>query len=224
MRNFFYPLDRQISVREFVWCFYSQFDPAQCANRFNVNVYEAAIARKVLMSSIFGTIRFRAVRSSVFIPTFGAGLGLDAKTVSIIDTAIRCCPFSIIGFKRGFPIPIRYRHFAISRALFFSVQIRSIELPFELWIWLRQQDATDFDRRMVVHISSPLATPLFLPDQRALRNQEQRPALLSERYLREVIDTRFPHMFHYLRMGVSHQTCISLEYVFGVLYTQLSVT
>lgn len=42
-RNFFYLPDRSLSIREMVWTFYSQFDPAVCTERFSEPVYTAAM-------------------------------------------------------------------------------------------------------------------------------------------------------------------------------------
>ena len=47
-RNFFYLLDREYSINEFLWSFYSQFDPASCTVVFDGGSYYRGLERKVL--------------------------------------------------------------------------------------------------------------------------------------------------------------------------------
>lgn len=47
MRNFFYLPKRDLSVRQFLWSFYSRFDPAACTKRFDQHAYLEALGTKV---------------------------------------------------------------------------------------------------------------------------------------------------------------------------------
>ncbi|HTV46353.1 MAG TPA: hypothetical protein VMF05_13665 [Stellaceae bacterium] len=47
-RNFFYLLDRNYTIRELLWSFYSQFDPAICTAAFDSASYYAGLERKVM--------------------------------------------------------------------------------------------------------------------------------------------------------------------------------
>jgi asparagine synthase (glutamine-hydrolysing) len=47
-RNFFYLLDRRYTIREILWSFYSQFDPATCTAVFDSKSYYAGLERKVM--------------------------------------------------------------------------------------------------------------------------------------------------------------------------------
>jgi hypothetical protein len=47
-RNFFYLLDRDYTIREFLWSFYSRFDPAACTPVFDRAGYYAGLERKVM--------------------------------------------------------------------------------------------------------------------------------------------------------------------------------
>lgn len=45
--KFFYLRDMNFTVRDLLWCFYSQFDPATCTDRFDSRTFYAAMAAKV---------------------------------------------------------------------------------------------------------------------------------------------------------------------------------
>jgi hypothetical protein len=47
-RNFFYLLNREYSIREFLWSFYAQFDPTSCTAVFDGASYYRGLERKVL--------------------------------------------------------------------------------------------------------------------------------------------------------------------------------
>ncbi len=47
-RNFFYLLDREYSIREILWCFYSRFDPATCTRDFDSAGYYRGLEKKVM--------------------------------------------------------------------------------------------------------------------------------------------------------------------------------
>jgi hypothetical protein len=62
-RNFFNLLDRSVSLRQFVWLFYSQYDPANCVRDFDPRAYEDAICSKI--SALLGTKEQRLDRGMV---------------------------------------------------------------------------------------------------------------------------------------------------------------
>ena len=47
-RNFFYLADREYTIREILWSFYSQFDPATCTAVFDTASYYTGLERKVM--------------------------------------------------------------------------------------------------------------------------------------------------------------------------------
>jgi hypothetical protein len=47
-RNFFYLGDREYTIREILWSFYSQFDPATCTAAFDSTSYYIGLERKVI--------------------------------------------------------------------------------------------------------------------------------------------------------------------------------
>jgi len=62
-RNFFYLLDRKYSIQEFLWSFYSQFDPATCTAVFDNASYYRGLERKVM--DVLGTNEPRLSRPTV---------------------------------------------------------------------------------------------------------------------------------------------------------------
>jgi hypothetical protein len=62
-RNFFYLPDREYSVREILWTFYSQFDPASCTSAFDSAAYYERLEKKV--AELLGTADSRLPRPTV---------------------------------------------------------------------------------------------------------------------------------------------------------------
>ena len=62
-RNFFYLLDREYTVREILWAFYSQFDPASCTSAFDSAGYYEGLEKKVM--ELLGTGDPRLSRPTV---------------------------------------------------------------------------------------------------------------------------------------------------------------
>jgi asparagine synthase (glutamine-hydrolysing) len=62
-RNFFYLLDREYSIREILWSFYSQFDPASCTPAFDSSEYYEALEKKVM--ELLGTADSQLPRPTV---------------------------------------------------------------------------------------------------------------------------------------------------------------
>ncbi len=62
-RNFFYLPDREYTIRELLWSFYSQFDPAICTDIFDSTSYYGGLERKVV--DLLGTDEQRLPRPAV---------------------------------------------------------------------------------------------------------------------------------------------------------------
>jgi asparagine synthase (glutamine-hydrolysing) len=62
-RNFFYLLDRDYTIRELLWSFYSQFDPAICTDAFDSGNYYSGLERKVM--DLLGSEEERLPRPTV---------------------------------------------------------------------------------------------------------------------------------------------------------------
>jgi asparagine synthase (glutamine-hydrolysing) len=62
-RNFFYLLDRRYTIREILWSFYSQFDPATCTAVFDSRNYYRRLERKVM--DLLGSDERRLSRPTV---------------------------------------------------------------------------------------------------------------------------------------------------------------
>lgn len=62
-RNFFYLLDRDYTIRELLWSFYSGFDPAICTAAFDSTGYYSGLERKVM--DLLGSDKRRLSRPTV---------------------------------------------------------------------------------------------------------------------------------------------------------------
>ncbi len=62
-RNFFHLLDREYSIREILWSFYSQFDPASCTSAFDSDRYYDGLENKVI--DLLGSDERRLPRPTV---------------------------------------------------------------------------------------------------------------------------------------------------------------
>jgi hypothetical protein len=62
-RNFFYLLDREYTIREILWSFYSQFDPASCTAAFDSARYYDGLEKKVM--DLLGSDDRRLARPTV---------------------------------------------------------------------------------------------------------------------------------------------------------------
>ncbi|MFZ3234773.1 MAG: hypothetical protein WA417_00125 [Stellaceae bacterium] len=62
-RNFFYLLDRDYTIRELLWSFYSQFDPSICTDVFDSGRYYGGLERKVM--DLLGSEERRLPRPTV---------------------------------------------------------------------------------------------------------------------------------------------------------------
>ena len=62
-RNFFYLLDREYTISEILWSFYSQFDPTTCTALFDSRSYYRGLERKVMQ--LLGTDERRLPRPTV---------------------------------------------------------------------------------------------------------------------------------------------------------------
>jgi asparagine synthase (glutamine-hydrolysing) len=111
-RNFFNLLDRPLSSRGFVWTFYSQFDPADTTDRFDVRAYTDAVAGKVnrLLGVTQEPLSRRQVESlypylrcrSWFAPENSINNRYGHSVLPFFDHRI---------VTRALQVPIRHKHF-----------------------------------------------------------------------------------------------------------------
>ena len=62
-RNFFHLLDREYTIREILWSFYSQFDPASCTTAFDSESYYDGLEKKIM--DLLGSNERRLPRPTV---------------------------------------------------------------------------------------------------------------------------------------------------------------
>ena len=222
-RNFFNLLERSVSTREFVWIFYSQFDPAQCTSKFEAKVYEDHISDKIR--------ELLALR----------GERLSRRQVEYLYPYLRCRSwfgrensinnrwgYSVLPFFdfqtviEAIRIPIRYKHFGN----FESAMIRRADPKLSAYVSNYGHDFTrDAPLRRVIgdlltYLRPPWIRRYAFRAKSWLNKPPPRPALLSELYLKQVIDLRFPYMSRYfsidqVRSNEQYARICTLEYLYN---------
>lgn len=219
-RNFFNLLDRPISLRGFIWTFYSRYDPAACTQRFDPRAYQDAIGAKIaaLLGLNGQRLQRRAVESlypylrcrSWFAPenSLNARYGYsvlpfyDAQTV---DEALR--------------IPVRKKYFGD----FEAALIRAADPALARHPSGYGHDFTA-DAPLPARLRGLLGYLRPLPLRRntfrirmRLQRSGLRPVFLSPDYIGRVLDPDFPYMQRYfhpsaLRSDLQFARLCTLEY------------
>jgi asparagine synthase (glutamine-hydrolysing) len=127
-RNFFNLLDRSVSYRQFVWLFYSQYDPADCVSDFDPVAYEDAICSKI--SALLGTEEQR----------------LDRREVESLYPHFRCRSW----FGRENSVNSRFGYSVLP---FYERRIVNMALA----VPIRQKHFGDFEARMIRAVDPALA-------------------------------------------------------------------
>jgi hypothetical protein len=127
-RNFFNLFDRGVTYRQFVWLFYSQYDPADCVSDFDPVAYEDAICSKI--SALLGTEE----------------QGLDRREVEILYPHFRCRSW----FGRENSVNSRFGYSVLP---FYERRIVNAALA----VPIRQKHFGDFEARMIRAVDPALA-------------------------------------------------------------------
>lgn len=222
-RNFFYLFDRSLSVRELVWTFYSRFDPAECSALFDTCSYEEAIASKVVaLLGLKGTrLRRREVES--LYPYFRCRSWFGRENSVNNRYAYSILPFLEYGTVReALRIPIRYKHFGN----FENALIRHADAALSRYRshygydFTKDTPASAVGHWLLTYIRPPWLRRLSFRIKSWTQAPSPRPPLLSQPYLSRVIDTKFPYMNKYFRIGrvtsnLHFARICTLEYLFS---------
>ena len=119
-RNFFNLFDHSITPRQFVWLFYSQYDPVICVGNFDPRAYEDMICSKI--SALLGTEKQR----------------LDRREVESLYPHFRCRSW----FGRENSVNSRFGYSALP---FYERRIANMALA----VPIRQKHFGDFEARMI---------------------------------------------------------------------------
>jgi hypothetical protein len=223
-RNFFNLLTyRSLTPRQFVWVFYSRFDPAECRDTFVPKRYEENIAKKV--AALMGAKRARLSRREVesLYPFFRCRSWFGRENSVNSRWGYSVLPFfDHQTVARALRVPIRFKYFGD----FESCLIRRADPALAHYPSNYQHD---FSR------NAPLATRVsdFLTYLRPpwlrrygfrvrsrLRGHQPRPVLLSELFLARTIDPSFPFMSRYFKLDgmtsdLHFARICTLEYLFA---------
>jgi hypothetical protein len=227
-RNFFNLPDRPVSAREFVWVFYSQFDPTSGGDRFDRRAYDEAIARKV--TGLLGIVSGRLAR----------------REVECLYPYLRCrswfAPENSINSRYGFSVlpffdhriidealrvPVRYKHFGNFEAAMIrradpslAAQPSNYGHGFD-----RDTPLSAAARSLAFEYLRPfwLRRNAFRIKQR-LHGRAPPPELLSPNFANRVLSPGFPYMSRYFDIcRVSSRPQLERLYTLEYLFQQLNV-
>ena len=196
-RNFFYLPNKSYTVRQFLWSFYSQFDPRVCTGRFNETAYFRALGEKVLKT--LGGLRdgvLARVDIERLYPEFRCRFWMG-KNNSVNN---RLGP-SLTPFIDGNVVPDAL-HLPLSSKNFGRFEARMIrEISPSLASYDTVYGHSFASDPSLKHVVKDLATFVRPPALRRYmfrlhqrRNPPPRPYWLKDDYLGRVIDLGFPFL------------------------------
>ena len=228
-RNFFnLPKRKRLTPRQFVWVFYSQFDPAQCTEAFSADVHDEKVAAKV--AAVFGR--------SVDV--------LSRRQIESLYSYFRCRSWfgreNSVNSRWGYSILPFFDHQTVSQALRIPVRYKDFG-NFESCLIRRADPALaqydsnygfNFTRdappsavlaAWLTHLRPPWLRRRTFRLKSRLEKRPGRPNLLSEPYLEQVIDTAFPYMSRYFHLDrvtseLQFARICTLEYLFQYVSAQ----
>jgi hypothetical protein len=226
-RNFFNLLDRGITYRQFVWLFYSQYDPADCVRDFDPTAYEDAICLKI--SALLGTEEQRLDRREVesLYPHFRCRSWFGRENSVNSRFGYSVLPFyerRIVNLALG--VPIRQKHFGD----FEAQMIRAVDPVLAAYPSnYGHSFIADAPLRMrltaIAEYLRPIALRRYSYRIKAHLRAEVRAKILTPKFVRRVIAPDLPRMTRYFR---APQLCstpqfnriATLEYLFDQLQAE----
>ncbi len=220
-RNFFYLPDRPCSVRQLLWTFYSQFDPAMTSARFDEEAYHRRLGEKI--SSAIGASSTRLSRAEVELvyPLFRCRYWMG-KNNSINnrlgDALTPFIDYPIVRRAVTVPVPLK-NHGRFEAALIRTVSPALAAYPSDYGHdfvagpgfrhWLSDQ----------LTLRRPPWLRHYLYRIKARRLPLQRPAMLADERLASVMDADFPYLSKWFRVkdnpdNAQYNRICTLEYLF----------
>ncbi len=222
-RNFFYLLDRAMSVRRFLWCFYNRFDPAACTDLFDEEAYHARLGGKVKAAVRSGDSVLKRREIEYLYPAFRCRywMGRNNQINNRLGWALT--PFMDYELVRcAVGVPLRFKNHGRLQA----AMIRAVS-P-ELARYTSDYGHGFIGRIPFTRLARDYSTLLRPPRMRRYayrlryRRPRPRPRFLSGDYLRAVLDPRLPRLGAFFRIDGIHDPAAftrvcTLEYLFEKL-------
>jgi hypothetical protein len=225
-RNYFNLLDRSISLRQFVWLFYSQYDPA-CARDFDPAAYEDAICGKI--ADLLGTDTPR----------------LDRRSVDCLYPYLRCRSwfgrensingrfgYSVLPFferrivEMALAVPVRDKYFGNFEARMIRAADPALAAYPSSYGHNFLADAPILKRlAATTTYARPLTLRRYTYRLKARLAGEPRPAILTRECLRRAVAPNLPRMTRFFRSpercsNVQFNRIATLEYLYDQLQAE----
>lgn len=112
MRNFFYLPDRGLSCRQFLWSFYSRYDPLTCTSRFAEEDYLDSLGAKVQETLGVGTNKLPRARIELLYPFFRCRYWTGRNNSVNSRFGREMTPFLDYGLvEKAVRVPLRWKNF-----------------------------------------------------------------------------------------------------------------
>ncbi len=226
-RNFFNLLNRRLTPREFVWIFYSRYDPTECTGAFEPEPYEETIGRKA--AALFGTGEADLSRRQIecLYPYFRCRSWFGRENSVNNRWGYSVLPFfDFQTIDQALKVPVRFKYFGN----FESYMIRRADAS------LARHDSNYGHNFSKGAPYSTMATDLFTYLRPAwarrhsfrlktMMEKSTRSVLLSKNFLDRAIDTKFPYMSRFFKIAevkseLQFARICTLEYFFNEVSAQ----
>jgi asparagine synthase (glutamine-hydrolysing) len=236
LRNFFYLREGSFSIRQVMWAFYCQFDPAVCTDAFSERHYLETMSKaaadvlgyKGAMSP--GRIRLSRPEVEYLYPGLRCAYWMGRNNSINNRFGYASTPFvepSLV--KLALQIPVKYKNFGRFEAALIHAADPALAKYASAY-------GEGFDARPSVNRRLKEYATLYRPTwvrrmSYRIRNplrQQGISALLTNEYLSRVIDTSFPEMRRYFRIDkIRNETELNrictLEYMFQKIQYRTTV-
>jgi asparagine synthase (glutamine-hydrolysing) len=113
-RNFFYLLNKNYSIKQFLWCFYSRYDPLVCTTQFHEKTYLNKFSSKVNATLGLKAERFQRAHIELLYPIFRCRYWMGKNNSINNKFGYALTPFVDYNIvKDAIRIPLKYKNHGI---------------------------------------------------------------------------------------------------------------
>ena len=204
-RNFFnLPAGTRLSPRQFVWTFYSRFDPPECTAVFDAKTYEEKIARKVTaLLDVKGRTLSRRQVESIY-PYFRCRSWFGRENSVNSRWGYSVLPFFDHQIVReALRIPIRYKYFGNFEACLIRMADPALagHISNYGYNFARSAPMSAALAGRATYLRPAWLRRYTFRLKARMEKRRPRPQLLTEPYLAQVIDTKFPYMAKFFNVN-----------------------